>query len=307
VINDWPGHGDEGQRRVPTKLVYNADGSLSSWGFLCADDDESPASGKTRHEDFTIFIDKATLNKRWQQGSTTASPDSEQARAFTREYLRQIYFHVNKTIERHIQGSGGWTNMAVTFYFSVPTTSVNITPVRIFKHVLKDAGFGTGGTMHSVVVMTKAEAATIDRLYKSTIDFSTGSLLLVVHVGGDTVDTSVMKVTGTESPQVSQKTATRNNGVGSMCLDQAFVGLVNQRLGEHPSALDTLPPDLAMKMAKSPHFETLKYKFGEKLYDREVFKIPIEGVSFDFDHPGLHVEHGRMMFSRYVLEYYVVI
>lgn len=39
VINDWPGSGDRGERKVPTTLIYNTDGSLASWGFMC--DDES--------------------------------------------------------------------------------------------------------------------------------------------------------------------------------------------------------------------------------------------------------------------------
>ncbi|KAJ3521677.1 hypothetical protein NM208_g13185 [Fusarium decemcellulare] len=53
-------------------------------------------------------------------------------------------------------------------------------------------------------------------------------------------------------------------------------------------------------MARSHHFRTVKHKFGEKVYMQQTFKIQMEGVAFDFNHPGLRVERGRMLFTKFV-------
>lgn len=305
VINDWPGSGDRGERKVPTKLVYNADGSLSSWGFMCSDDDESPGSGKTRREFFKIFIEQATLDAAQHQGISSAPRDTAEARRFMTDYLQQIYSHVKETVEMQLgrRQSGGWREMAVTFLFSVPTTWTSMSLINIFKGVVRDAGFGMEGRLHSAFVdLTEAEAASVATLKTSAIKFNKGSLFLAVDAGGGTTDLALMRITSTDTaaPQMSQAAAVRGVGIGSTLIDRAFVRLVNQRLAANPGTQDSLPADLAMAMSRSHHFKTVKHKFGEKVHERKVFKIPIEGVAFDFDHPGLGVERGRMLFTKYV-------
>ncbi|KAF7554373.1 hypothetical protein G7Z17_g2975 [Cylindrodendrum hubeiense] len=302
VINDWPGSGDRGERKVPTTLIYNADGSLNSWGFMCEDDDDS-VSDRTRREFFKIFIDEDTLAAAQEQGLSSAPRNTAEARKFLTDYLQQIYAHVKESIEmqigkRHI---GGWTDMAVTFLFSVPTTWTDMSIINTFKGIVRDAGFGIEGPKHTARVdLTEAEAASVATLKTSAINFNVGSLFLTVDAGGGTTDLALMRITSNNAafPQMSQVAAVRGVGIGSSLIDRAFIRLVAQRLAACPDVQDKLPADFATRISRNHHFKTVKHKFGEKVYMQKVFKIQMDGVAYDFSHPGLKVEGGRMLFTK---------
>lgn len=73
TISDWPGGGDRGERKVPTALVYNANNTISSWGFLCADDDTT-LPRKTRCEFLKLSLDAETLAGAHAQGIRVPRP-----------------------------------------------------------------------------------------------------------------------------------------------------------------------------------------------------------------------------------------
>ncbi|VUC31020.1 unnamed protein product [Clonostachys rosea] len=303
VINDWPGSGDRGERKVPTTLVYNADGTLSTWGFACADDDD-PIHGKTRREFFKIFLDEDTLEAAQQQGLSSVPRSTAEARGFLTDYLKQVYSHIKESIETQLgkrQQPGGWEPMSVSFLFSVPTTWTKMGVINTFKSIVRDAGYGTEGPRHVAQVdLTEAEAASIATLKTSAIEFQPGNLFLTVDAGGGTTDLALMRVTSGDSvfPQMSQVAAVQGIGIGSSLIDRAFVRLVSQRLAAYPEVQSSLPSDCPARMARSHHFKTVKHKFGEKVYMQQVFKIQMEGVSFDFSHPGAGIEAGRMLFTK---------
>ncbi|KAK8144135.1 hypothetical protein G3M48_006267 [Beauveria asiatica] len=289
VINDWPGSGDRGERKVPTKLIYNADGTLSSWGYLCADDDDldyqangGQPAGKTRCEFFKMFVDSENLVAAQDQGVAQAPKTIEEARKHATDYLKQVYYHIKRCIEVQVGlgfVAGGWANMA---------------------GIIRDAGFGVEGPKHSAQVdLTEAEAAAVATLKTSAIQFDQGSLFLTLDAGGGTTDLSLMRVTCTDAnhPQMAQLAAVKGIGIGSTLIDRAFVRLVDQRLNTWPDVRDRLPANFAMRMAHGHYFRTVKHKFGEKVYMRPKFKIQMEGVSHDFSHAGLGIENGRMVFS----------
>jgi hypothetical protein len=175
--------------------------------------------------------------------------------------------------------------------------------INAFKGIVRDAGFGIQGPRHSVLVdLTEAEAAAVATLKTSAINFSVGSLFLTVDAGGGTTDLALMRITSTDAafPQMSQVAAVRGIGIGSSLIDRAFVRLVTQRLAANPDAQDRLPADLAVVMARNHHFKTVKHKFGEKVYMQQTFKVQMEGVAYDFNHAGLRVEGGRMLFTKFV-------
>ncbi|TDZ35296.1 hypothetical protein C8035_v009826 [Colletotrichum spinosum] len=301
VINEWPGSGDRGERKVPTVLTYNADGSLSKWGFMCSDEEEN-SPGKTRREFFKIFIDEGTLEAWHKQGLPNAPRNVSEAKKLVTDFLREVYAHIKETIETQLgrRHSGGWTDMAVTFVFSVPTTWTKMATINLFKGIIHDAGFGAEGLRHYAQVdLTEAEAAAVATLKTSAIDFHTGSLFLTVDAGGGTTDLAVMQITSTDSqyPQMKQISEVKGVGIGASLIDVAFVRLVNERLAEWPDAQKQLPHDLAFRMSRSYNFKTVKHKFGEKAYMYPVFKIQLEGVAHDFNHAGLRIESGRMSFS----------
>ncbi|OAQ94032.1 Hsp70 family chaperone [Purpureocillium lilacinum] len=302
VINDWPGSGDRGERKVPTTLVYNADDTLSSWGFMCTDDNET-LPGKTRREFFKIFIDGATIAAAQRQGLLNAPKSTADAQRYATDYLREVYSHIKETIEMQIgrrHFGGGWANMAVSFLFSVPTTWTRMEIINIFKAIIRDAGFGIEGPKHTAQVdLTEAEAAAVATLKTSAIQFNAGSLFLTVDAGGGTTDLSLMRVTSTDMacPRMSQVSAVKGVGIGSTLIDRAFIRLVSQRLAAWPDVQSQLPTNLATRMAQSHHFRIVKHKFGEKVYMQPKFKIQVEGVSHDFSHPGIGIENGRMVFT----------
>ncbi|KAF7554297.1 hypothetical protein G7Z17_g3034 [Cylindrodendrum hubeiense] len=302
VINDWPGSGDRGERKVPTTLIYNADGSLNSWGFMCGDDDhDDSVTGRTRREFFKIFIDEDTLAAALQQGLSSAPKSVAEAQGFLVDYLQQIYAHVKESIEIQIgkRHTGGWKDMAVKFLFSVPTTWTNMAIINIFKGIIRDAGYGTEGPKHTAEIdLTEAEAASVATLKTSAVNFTVGSLFLTVDAGGGTTDLALMRIKSndTASPQMSQVAAVRGVGIGSSLIDRAFIRLVAQRLAEHPD--EKLPADFAARISRNHHFKTVKHKFGEKVYMQNNFKIQLEGVAYDFNHTGLRIEGGRMVFTK---------
>ncbi|KAJ4147944.1 hypothetical protein LMH87_002437 [Akanthomyces muscarius] len=310
VINDWPGSGDRGERKVPTKLIYNADGTLSSWGYMCADDDDfdyptngyEPA-GKARREFFKMFVDSENLVAAQEQGVSQAPRSMEEAQQYATDYLRQVYDHVKRSVEMQVglgYVPGGWATMAVDFLFSVPTTWTRMETINAFKGIMRNAGFGVEGPRHSAQIdLTEAEAAAVATLKTSAIKFNQGSLFLTVDAGGGTTDLSLMRVTSTDPdfPQMAQLAAVKGIGIGSTLIDRAFIRLVDQRLNTWPDVRDRLPANFAIRMAHGHYFRTVKHKFGEKVYMQPKFKIQMEGVSHDFSHPGLGVENGRMVFS----------
>ncbi|KID81718.1 Hsp70 family chaperone [Metarhizium guizhouense ARSEF 977] len=308
VINDWPGSGDRAERKVPTAIVYNADGTLSSWGHMCADDDDDEdndgqdeSSGKLRREFFKIFIDGANLAL--AQTLPRAPKTIQEAQKFATDYLVQVYGHVKETIERQTgrrQVPGGWSDQVVVFLFSVPTTWTRMETINLFKGIIRSAGFGVEGPRHSAQVdLTEAEAAAVATLKTSAISFKTGSLFLSVDAGGGTTDLSLMRVKSTDPrcPQMTQMAAVKGIGIGSTLIDRGFIRLVDQRLNAWPGVRDLLPANFAVRMSRSHHFRTLKHKFGESVYMQPLFRIPMDGVSHNFNHSGLGIENGRLVFT----------
>ncbi|RDA93550.1 hypothetical protein CP533_3995 [Ophiocordyceps camponoti-saundersi (nom. inval.)] len=307
VINDWPGSGDRGERKVPSSLVYDADGRLVSWGFLCADHDDSADhhhhNGTTRRELFKLCLDDATTAQ--QEGLANAPTSSYEAQRLTVDFLSQVYAHVKGTIERQlgVQRHLGhsWSDLVVLFLFSVPTTWKRQEIVNIFKNIIYEAGFGAEGLRHEARIdLTEAEAAAVTTLKTSAVPFTVGSLFLAIDAGGGTTDLTVMRVTSTDTvvPQMEQVAAVKGVGIGSTRIDSAFVRLVASRLAAWPDIDRQLPADVIARMARSHHFYNIKHKFGETVHMHSVHKIPMDGVSHAFTHDGLGIENGRLLVTK---------
>lgn len=306
IINDWPGSGDRGERKVPTTLIYNADGTISSWGFMCEDDDLGypVQTGKTRREFFKIFLDENTLLSAQKHGLSNAPRSTAEAQQFVTDYLRKIYEHIKETIEMQIgrRYTGvGWDDMAVEFIFSVPTTWTSQDIINKFKMIVRDAGFAAEARRrHTAIVdLTEAEAAAVATVKNSAVEFRMGDMFLSVDAGGGTTDLALMQLVSTDPvfPQMSQITSVRGVGIGATLIDRAFMALVQARLGRVPQVQALLPPDYPATMARSHHFKIVKHKFGERAYTQQIYRIQMEGVSHEFSNSDIGVENGRMIFS----------
>lgn len=190
--------------------------------------------------------------------------------------------------------------MSVQFLFSVPTTWTSLWVVRAFKTVIRDAGFGVEGSRQKAEVdLTEAEAAAVATLKTSTVRFDLGSLFLSVDAGGWTTDIALMQVTSADQqvPQMSSLQPVTGVGIGASVIDRVFMRMVQAKVMEFPEVAAVLPPDYPVRLSGSHQFWTLKHKFGVKVYMQPVFRIPVEGVTHDFTHPGVGIENGRTVFT----------
>lgn len=281
--------------------MYDKGNSLSSWGFLCDDDEELD---KQRKEFFKIFLDRLNLVEAHIQGLQGAPESVSQAQQLVTDYLRQVYTHVKSTIE-HQTGIGpftGWKDWVVEFIFSVPTTWRSLEVVNTFKAAIKDAGFGTEGPRHSSTIeLTESEAAAVATIKSTAITFEKDDIFLTVDAGGGTTDFALMQVVEARKPfpMLKQLTQVDGVGIGSTLIDRAFLNLVEERLHPHQDLVRQLPPDSIEKLVRSDKFRTTKHKFGETVYSTPVCRLPMEGLGFKFSHKGAGIESGRFIVKKY--------
>ena len=298
VLHSWPGGSSKNEQKVHTCLIYNQDSTLSSWGSLCEDEDD-PA--KQRREFFKIFLDRQTLEAAHQQGISQAPESVSDAQRLVSDYLSQIYLHIKTTIQSQTGiSNSAWWELAVDFIFSVPTTWRSQEVVNIFKNAIRDAGFGTEGRRHAATVeLTESEAAAVGTIKSSTVAFERDDIFLSVDAGGGTADFALMQVVDAREPfpSLAQINQVDGIGIGSTLIDQAFISLVNSRLGKYPDLIPQLPPDCAQRLAKSEKFKTMKHKFGERVYESPTYKLPLEGVPFSFNHEAAGIELGRLIIT----------
>ncbi|KAI0127356.1 hypothetical protein BJ170DRAFT_369976 [Xylariales sp. AK1849] len=298
VIHNWPGSCAKNEQKVHTCLVYNPDDSLSSWGSLCKDDD---LTDKQRREFFKIFLDQQTLDAAHRQGLGQAPSSVWEAQRLVFDYLRQIYLHVKSTIELHTGiGHVGWQSLAVVFVFSVPTTWRSQHIINTFKETIRNAGFDTEGLAHTATVeLTESEAAAVGTIKSSKIAFKSGDIFLSIDAGGGTTDFAVMQVVEAREPfpTLSQINQVDGIGIGSTLIDRACISLVNNRLSQFPDLVQQLPPDCADRLVKSEKCRTMKHKFGERVYESSTYKLPLDGVSYNFNHISARIELGRIVLT----------
>lgn len=280
-----------------TCLVYGQDKKLSSWGFLCEDDEEPETQ---RKEFFKIFLDKMNLLEAQIKGLQGVPESVREAQQFVTDYLRQVYIHVKSTIE-HQTGIGpftGWNDLTVEFVFSVPTTWRAFDVINTFKDAIKDAGFGTEGPNHtSTVELIESEAAAVATIKSTTINFDKDDIFLTVDAGGGTTDFALMQVVDPcePFPTLKQLTQVDGVGIGSTLIDRAFLDLVENRIFPFSDLSEQLPPDCIEKLVRSEKFKTTKHKIGDKVYNAPVYRLPMEDIGSKLSHAGARIESGRFL------------
>ncbi|KAI1105671.1 hypothetical protein F4804DRAFT_117893 [Jackrogersella minutella] len=298
IIHNWPGSSAKNEQKVQTCLIYNDDGILSSWGYLC--EEEDPLE-KKKQEFFKIFLDRKTLEDAHRQGTGQAPASVREAQTLISDYLRELYAHVKSTVELHTGiGHVGWQEVAVEFIFSVPTTWKSQEIINAFKKCIADAGFGVEGRRHTAAVeLTESEAAAVGTIKNSAVTFQTGDIFLSVDAGGGTTDLALMQVVEAREPfpALSQMNQVDGIGIGSTLIDQAFVSMVNNRLGRFPDLMEKIPPDCAERLVKGERYRTTKHKFGERVYQSACYKLTLDGVPFNLSHSQARVELGRIVIS----------
>ncbi|KAH7191731.1 uncharacterized protein B0J16DRAFT_393692 [Fusarium flagelliforme] len=297
-FNNWPGNKNSGETKVPSRLVYNHDNTVSSWGFSSSIYDDPLPIGKKEYPYFKMFLDEETCEEMRIAGQSSIRSTTEAARCVT-DYLQQIYRHIKITYEE--MTGANWASSAVVFLFSVPTTWKGLDASNTLKAAIRAAGFGTEGPRHSAQIdLTEAEAAAVDTLKNGLVKFSTGDVFLIVDAGGGTTDFSLVQVTSVHKgrAQMSQIAEVGGIGIGSTLIDFSFRKLVEERLAKCPDVPFYITNGLAETMMNSQHFKRVKHLFGDPAAIAQSYRILMPGVPNNFRHARLRAEAGYMLFDR---------
>lgn len=254
---------------------------------------------------FKIYLDQESIDEARRNGVREIPSTIEEAKRLITDFLREVYKHIKRSIEANM---GSWKDMKVEFIFSLPTTWQSLSITNDFEKAIRAAGFGEENPhKHTARLdLTEAEAAAVYVAGNPQVLFSAGDVLLVCDAGGGTTDLGLLEVVDSDPnlPSLKQVNAVKGVGIGSTMIDRAFQQLVQKRLNNHPDAQITLPPNLALKLARSTAFRAVKHNFGTELGDQHEYKLALYilglNISQDYTHPGLRIERGRMIFSRYV-------
>jgi hypothetical protein len=154
IIREWPGR--EGtEPKVPTALAYRGgDSRVQSWGVAC------PASETLIGNPGMVLLDrfKLCLDEKFL-GSRPAPWTHENVRQWFKDYLRELYTHVKKTVTCRL-GLADWNSLTTYFVLSGPTLWDGGPVAQDFERIARAAGFGREGKDHSVEFdLNEAEAA----------------------------------------------------------------------------------------------------------------------------------------------------
>jgi len=308
VIQNWPG--GEGTR-VPTVVVYDRDQDLSSWGFLCAGD---TGPGKVQHE-CPWLADLGNPGRI----PTRSIPGC----LYLIDFLDQLYRHVMGTISSALgMDAQDWAALGVEFHFTLPDqfhfTLQDVDPSlpyfvgesksRILekyynvKNILREAGIGTGGPRHcSVLGLTETEAAATTILEQHAAGIQPFRTLLInlgvtyatiIVVDRDDFETDRVKA----ASQVIDRYSIQL--VPLPRFDALFVEHVQARLKEHPEAVSQLDIAPAERLAHTPGFRDISDVLHEPTPRRDLYRLPLEGVSNSFRYEPLKIEDGTIGFTE---------
>jgi molecular chaperone DnaK (HSP70) len=158
--------------------------------------------------------------------------------------------------------------------------------------------------------LTEAEAAAVYLVSNPQVTLRRKDILLICDAGGGTTDLGLVEILDPDvnKPSLHQVAAVKGVGIGSTMIDRAFEILVQRRLDKHRET-QSLPEDLAHKMARSTDFQSIKHNFGTKAASQVAYKFPLHklglGINSDYTHDGLGIERGCMEFSRYLKPKYL--
>jgi hypothetical protein len=149
TFQNWSNITFEVYNKAPSRLAYDRNtGSVQSWGYF-VDVHETLLDIK---EYFKLYLDPE-YNDGYQDMS------HQVATRLYLDYLICVHDHISRFFRpRYPQ----WATMHVEWNFSVPTTWKSAALVNHLLGIIRQAGFGQDGPMHSVeITLTEAESAAV--------------------------------------------------------------------------------------------------------------------------------------------------
>lgn len=293
---------------MPT-VVYYRNGRFSSWGFETRQDDFSERDLDVA-EWFKVYLDhkeyKEHLDrKQYKDAADDSWPRSyEDVKRAYRDFLRQLYTCIREEIQSAVLRGTSWPDADIEFIFSVPTTWTAIAVTKTFEGLLHEAGYGSEGKNHKVVIgLTEAEAAAVHTFATEKETYSDGQIILVVDAGGGTTDLALLRAEKQSNGDIGLKALDNVHGLelGSVEIDMAFEELAEDRLKRCAFDLGLSEQGCekaAQRMARDS-FRPHKENFGSDMSDRQTTKrIDIPGVSDSISIPHAGIRNGGLMVSK---------
>ncbi|KAI5781594.1 hypothetical protein EDC01DRAFT_632878 [Geopyxis carbonaria] len=319
VFSKWPQNTDETPGKVPTWLMYEKTPSERLlWGFSCKMHKlqqkcpfclQSPLPTQTTIERrwFKTVFDLDRLAKMPKPPMVPHEVDKAVS-----DFLKAIYGCVKINFE---QFGFDWKSAEIEFIFSIPTIWENPLIVGRFRKLIKGAGFGRGGSGHSVTIgLTEPSAVAIYTMTNKTSRYGDvlGSTLnikdsiLVCDAGGGTTSLFPSKVAFSQSlSEISLLTeALQGIIAGSIDIDRGFEEHIKNVPVLHDGWRELLEFHASL-MSQSLRFQICKHRFGDARIVTECATIPTSCKRCIPGHDGdgnFHLQYSnlRMMFDNVI-------
>ena len=168
--------------QVPTVVSYS-NTSLSAWGFIATRAQEDLDNPSDVHEWFKIYLDPEEYDRSRRKAPDSVPKSHQDVRRFYKDFLGKLCVEIERQLEGRIGSE--WQRANIEFLFSVPTTWTAIGVTKDFERLVREAGFGKGGSNHRATIsLTEAEAAAVHTFKAGAISYSDGDIMLIVDAGG---------------------------------------------------------------------------------------------------------------------------
>lgn len=287
MFQDWPGRITE--NKVPTTVVYDVQNpglGPTGWGFLA--DTESERPGRRLEEWFKTELDKPAAEK------GRIKPADE----LYRDFLSMVYDRLRAFFTPQQLNGRAWNDARVEFVFSVPATW-DTAVVDRFKAIARAAGFGAQHA-HSVTASLTEPQAVAGFTVAEEAMFENGESVLVIDIGGGTVDLCLVNIDDKSGGIVSvtELKPVMGDEVGATYIDDAFQQIATSRLYAIQHELGRPVSDVAWQMMRSATFQSNKHELGKtKFFGSDIFKIRVPDLHTPLTNPSLGVDQGEMVFQ----------
>ncbi|KAG8908847.1 hypothetical protein FRB99_003086 [Tulasnella sp. 403] len=229
-IIHWPGS-FETFRKVPTCLLYDANGRVLAWGLEAKN--AGPMPGTIRCEWFKLFLepralrDPTTIDPRLPQ-----LPPNKTAMDLIVDYLSCLYEYAKEQITRE-------TGAVADLTWDAAGCDL-MREAAIKAGLVQSAHAGDRNWRDRLRIITEPEAAAVHCAHLTDLHkLQPSQNFMICDAGGGTVDLAVYKIIGQLSNlEIAEVCARSGANCGSIFLDLRFRELVRTLLADHPAHLD---------------------------------------------------------------------
>lgn len=283
-FQQWGAIVSEVANKVPSRVAYSIRSQkLIGWGFNCdADDPDADIQ-----EFFKLYLDPDYHDD--YDGVSNAD-----ARRYYRDYLSLIHAHVARFFYERMPN---FATMAVEFIFSVPTTWRNPALIDDLERIIREAGFGRDGPLHTArVTLTEAEAAAVnviaDYVHRDDV-------ICICDAGGGTTDVNILKLRSDHGTPIKLQPLSKVEGaaVGSALIDIRVQQFLESRLALIQDRLAEPVQEVAEKMLLG-RFERFKCIFGTSAANVPALFLEVPGIPPGMDIPQAGIQNSRIAISQ---------